>query len=198
MEDFNSGPGGNGKAGYSVIGDPDGTEVNQAYLGYDVMPETGIRLGRQRIILDNARFVGNVGWRQREQTYDAVRLTSGSLPDTTFDYAYMDNVQNIFGADVAMSNHIINLGYSGFEAFNLGAYGYFLAFNGSAAARAASSQTLGAYLDGSLGLDGFKLLLPRRICRTVRLRGRQQQHRRRLHALHPRRDGWRHHGQGRL
>lgn len=158
VEDFNSGPGGNGKTDFSVIADPDGTEVNQAWLGYSIMPETAIKLGRQRIILDNARFVGNVGWRQREQTYDAVRLTSGFLPDATVDYAYMDNVQNIFGTDVAMSNHIVNLGYSGFDAFTLGAYGYFLAFNGNAAARAASSQTLGAYLDGSYDLDGFKLL----------------------------------------
>lgn len=159
VEDFNSGPGGNGKTGYSVIGDPDGTEVNQAYLGHSgLIPDTSMKFGRQRIILDNARFVGNVGWRQREQTYDAVRLTSMALPGTSFDYSYMDNVQNIFGADVAMSNHIVNLGYSGFETLKLGAYGYFLAFNGNAAARAASNQTLGAYLDGSLDFDGFKLL----------------------------------------
>lgn len=159
VEDFNSGPGGNGKAGYSVIGDPDGTEVNQAYLGYSgLLPDTGVKLGRQRIILDNARFVGNVGWRQREQTYDAARLTSTALPDVTFNYAYIDNVQNIFGADVDMNNHIVNLGYSGFSPATVGAYGYFLAYNGGAAARAASSQTLGVYLDGGYELDGFRLL----------------------------------------
>ncbi|MAT64925.1 MAG: hypothetical protein CMN57_04725 [Gammaproteobacteria bacterium] len=159
IEDFNSGPGGNGKAGYSVIGDPDGTEVNQAYLGYSgLLTETTAKLGRQRIILDNARFVGNVGWRQREQTYDAVRLTSQALPGLSFNYAYIDNIRNIFGADVDMNNHIVNLGYSGFESVTLGAYGYFLAYNGSAAARAASSQTLGAFVDGSYDLDGFRLL----------------------------------------
>jgi hypothetical protein len=31
---------------------------------------TLLRGSRQRIIYDNARFVGNVGWRQNEQTYD--------------------------------------------------------------------------------------------------------------------------------
>ena len=31
-------------------------------------------MGRQRIILNNARFIGNAGFRQNEQTFDAVRL----------------------------------------------------------------------------------------------------------------------------
>jgi hypothetical protein len=32
-----------------------------------------LTLGRQRINLDDQRFVGSVGWRQNEQTFDAVR-----------------------------------------------------------------------------------------------------------------------------
>jgi hypothetical protein len=158
IEDYNSGPGGNGKGKYSVIADPDNTEVNQAYLGYSGIPDTVAKLGRQRMILDNARFIGNVGWRQLEQTYDALRATNTSLPDTTFNYAYIDNVKDIFSSDADMSNHVINASYKGLSFANLGAYAYLLEFNSSSGARAASNQTLGAYIDGSYDIDSVKLL----------------------------------------
>lgn len=54
----------NGNTDRPVIADPDGTEVNQAYLSYVGIEDTTVRLGRQRIKLDNDRFIGNVGWRQ--------------------------------------------------------------------------------------------------------------------------------------
>ena len=55
-----------------VVADPEGTELNQGYLKFQD-PDQRLTLmgGRQRIILNDARFVGNVGWRQNEQTFDA-------------------------------------------------------------------------------------------------------------------------------
>lgn len=158
VEDYNSGPGGNGKTKYSVIADPEETEMNQAYLGYSGIADTSVKLGRQRIILDNHRFVGNVGWRQLEQTYDAVYVVNQSLPDTTFNYAYMSGVKNIFSADVDMSNHIVNIRYDGLGFAKIAAYGYFLHFNGGNAARQNSNQTIGAYIDGANKFENFKLL----------------------------------------
>ena len=32
------------------------------------------KVGREKIIYDNAAFIGNVGWRQNEQTFDAVTV----------------------------------------------------------------------------------------------------------------------------
>src|SRR5690606_254240 len=54
------------------IADPEHTEANQAYLDYKGLADTIIRYGRQRVNLDNQRHVGGVGWRQNEQTYDAL------------------------------------------------------------------------------------------------------------------------------
>jgi hypothetical protein len=34
------------------------------------------RLGRQRILPEDQRYVGGVGWRQNEQTYDGVSFTT--------------------------------------------------------------------------------------------------------------------------
>ncbi len=67
-----------GDNGKTIVADPETTEVNQAYLKYSNEDLLGTTLigGRQRLILDDARFIGNVGWRQNEQTYDAGVLHS--------------------------------------------------------------------------------------------------------------------------
>lgn len=47
----------NGQGNYSVVADPDGSEINQALLRYDHQYGNAV-FGRQRINLDNQRFVG--------------------------------------------------------------------------------------------------------------------------------------------
>ena len=86
----------NGVTNRPVIADPEYTEVNQAYLQYKSGSFAG-PLGRQRITLDNQRFIGNVGWRQNEQTYDAVTLKSAALPKTQLQYSFISNVNRITG-----------------------------------------------------------------------------------------------------
>jgi len=104
-DDYNSGAGNSpGNTEYPVIADPQGTEINQAWFNYDFSEGNGVKLGRQRILLDNQRFVGGVGWRQNEQTYDAVSGTF-NLSGSKLFVAYVDNVNRIFGEDVAAGDH---------------------------------------------------------------------------------------------
>ena len=49
---------------HSTIADPEGTEVNQAWIAYTGFKDTTIKHGRQRVNLDNQRFIGGVAWRQ--------------------------------------------------------------------------------------------------------------------------------------
>jgi len=63
----------NGQTAYAVVADPDGTAFNQALVRYD-REKAAVILGRQRINLDNQRFIGGVGWRQNEQTFDAASV----------------------------------------------------------------------------------------------------------------------------
>src|SRR5512140_2402040 len=88
----------NGVVDRPIVADPEYTEVNQAYLQLKLGTFTGIA-GRQRIILDNARFIGNVGWRQNEQTYDAVTLRASALTRSQLQYTYVDNVNRVTGPD---------------------------------------------------------------------------------------------------
>ncbi len=86
----------NGQTDYSAVPDPDGSEINQALLRYDHAFGSAIA-GRQRINLDNQRFVGGVGWRQNEQTYDGVLGQLQPLDKLTLTYAYINNINTIFG-----------------------------------------------------------------------------------------------------
>ena len=61
---------------YPVVADPEGYEINRFQLTNTSLPGTTLTLGRQRIALDDQRFVGPVGWRQNEQTFDAFRVVN--------------------------------------------------------------------------------------------------------------------------
>ncbi|MFO7788579.1 MAG: alginate export family protein [Halospina sp.] len=63
--------------------DPAETEINQAWVRYEGLSDTKMTYGRQRFFLDNHRFIGTVGWRQNEQTFDGFTVVNESLPDTT-------------------------------------------------------------------------------------------------------------------
>jgi len=101
VNDYNSTT--NGKTQYPVVADPEDVELNQLYIQNKSLPGTTVKVGRQRLVLDDSRFVGNVGWRQNEQTFDALRLTNTSIEGLKVDVAYINQVNRIFGPDSAAS-----------------------------------------------------------------------------------------------
>lgn len=96
--DFNNGL--NGRPG-PVIGDPQNVELNRAQVQFTGLPKTVVTVGRQRINLDDQRFVGNAGWRQNEQTFDAVRLEWTGVPKLRADVTYSWSNRTIWGVDGA-------------------------------------------------------------------------------------------------
>lgn len=94
-EHFNSTT--NGKQQFPVVADPDETELNQAYLRYSAEGFTAT-LGRQRVVFANLRFVGNVGFRQNEQTYDSFDLSyQAGASGPAIHYAWLDRAHRVFG-----------------------------------------------------------------------------------------------------
>ena len=81
----------------TVIGDPQNAELNRALVKYE---KEGVlaKVGRQRIIRNSAAFIGNVGWRQNEQTFDAAQVGYKN-DDFSVSYVYSNRVQRIFGPD---------------------------------------------------------------------------------------------------
>jgi hypothetical protein len=144
--------------GHTVVADPELTEINRAWVGYSNW-DTTLKAGRQRIIHDGARFLGNVGWRQAEQTFDAVSLVNKSVENLTVNYSYLFNVKRIDSSNRDTDTHAINLSYTGLPIGKLTAYAYLIEFpNGPVAVRNQSSHTYGVSLTGSRPLsDDFKL-----------------------------------------
>ncbi len=152
----------NGKTQYQTVADPRGTDLNIAALTYSGLKNTQFILGRQRITRGDHRFIGNVGWRQNEQTYDAI---SANYKDEVFSasYAYIDRVKRIFGPEAPPAgtiqpaatitanawksdSHLLDAAYTLNNALSVAVYGYFLDFK---SALAASNQTIGIRFSGA-------------------------------------------------
>ena len=124
-----------------AIFDPETHELNQLYLQYAGY-ESVAKIGRQRLIYDNAAFIGNVGWRQNEQTFDALSFNNKSIQDLTLNLAYIDQVNRIFGSnadnqtanrqDISSEIYLLNTSYTGLKGLTLGGYAYLMSFDGPA------------------------------------------------------------------
>ena len=88
---------------YPVVADPKEFVINRLQLTNTSIANTTITLGRQRINLDDQRFVGNVGWRQNEQTFDALRVVNTGINKLTIDTTYVESVNRIYGPDSPQS-----------------------------------------------------------------------------------------------
>jgi len=100
------------KARYPVVNDPSTTELNRAQITWTPDKRFSTTLGRQRIVIDDQRFVGNIGWRQDEQTFDAARADL-KLGKATVVYVYLDRVNRVLGTrrDWRTEGHLVNARY---------------------------------------------------------------------------------------
>jgi hypothetical protein len=98
----------NGVTGRPAIVDPPATTVQQVNLGYTGLQDTEFVLGRREIVLDDARYVGNVLWRQNYQSFDAFYLTQQSIPRTKITYAFVDRVNTVRSTSTAIDSHLLN------------------------------------------------------------------------------------------
>ncbi len=147
-------------AQHPVVADPEGTEINQAYLEAGD-GKTEVRIGRQRINLDDQRFIGGVGWRQNEQTYDAAHIRHELPAGVKLDYDFLWNINRIFGPDGgnqaanwACACHLLNLSAIPWSGARLSLFAYSLDIED---APSLANRTLGFRLDGSKSIrDDFK------------------------------------------
>jgi len=142
-----------GGAGRTVIADPVATQLNQAWLAGTHAGAT-LKAGRQRLVFDNARFVGDSGWRQNQQTFDAALLTATPATAWTVNYGYVWRVNRVFGdyasqPDFDADAHLLNVAWCGGKSGTLTFYGYRLDLKNSPAN---SSATYGASWAGAAPL----------------------------------------------
>jgi hypothetical protein len=133
----------------AVVADPETTELNQLWAAFSRNATTAT-VGRQRLVLDHARFVGDVGWRQNQQTFDAVVVQDKTFARTTLTYAYLDQVNRVFSRRHPQgrwdsASHLAHATYAASPAATLQAYAYRLDFDN---ARTNSCATYGVSLSG--------------------------------------------------
>lgn len=152
---YNSGA--NGKVQYPLVMDPTGAELNQAWVGWK-NAQGGVTVGRQRILLDNQRWVGNVGWRQNEQTFDAVAAQWKPVKDLTLSYYWLDKVHRAAGdkalnrlaRERRLDTHLVNVAWKrGRQQWTGYAY-----LHDDRDVASASSATYGLRWTGAMAADG--------------------------------------------
>jgi hypothetical protein len=154
VNDYNDTIPGNGIEPFPVVADPENIELNRAQISY-MSKGTGATIGRQRINLDNQRFVGAVGWRQNEQTFDAIR-GQAKLGQFSLDATYSISQRTVFGVD-SPNEHFdgdIVLLNGGIDTKHVDAkaFAYLIDYD---TRLAFSSQTYGVLVTGELPIAGF-------------------------------------------
>ena len=151
----------NGRTAFPIVADPENVELNRLQLQFRGIPGTVATLGRQRINLDDQRFVGSVGWRDNEQTFDAARIEWAGVKGVKLDVTYAWSDRTIWGIDgagarpqaIGGDNLFVNLGYATPYGM-LAGFAYLVDQDEAAVAGyRQSSQTYGLRFAGSRALS---------------------------------------------
>jgi hypothetical protein len=115
-----------------VVADDETYAINRFQFTNTSLPGTTMTLGRQRIQLDDQRFVGNSGWRQNEQTFDAFRIVNRSVANLVLDATFLNRVNRVNGVDSPQGvyrgdSYLLNAGYQT-KIGKISAFGYLLDF----------------------------------------------------------------------
>lgn len=145
---FPPGPAGSRAAvGHAIIPDNNFLEFNEVILGWRSGTSTNcgftpgpcdgatsVKVGRQSIIYDNHRWVGDIVWRNNHQSYDAIRIDNSSIKNLGLSYSWVKRANRTFGNDSPFdewefnSANLINVSYQ-FPLGKLIGYGYLLDFD---------------------------------------------------------------------
>ncbi len=152
----------NDKTGYSTVVDPYESELDQLWISYAGIADTLIKGGRQVIQFDDQRFIGNVGWRQLQQTFDSVLITHNNqqLFGLTVNAGYIGRVKTITTTTEGVTAPILNVNYKLGDYGNMVGYGYWLDYTdpGANTVYYKSNQTYGLRLTNYQKQgDSFKL-----------------------------------------
>jgi len=145
-----------------LVADPQNVALYIAQLQYRTKALT-LTGGRQKIVLDDERFVGNVAFRDNGQTFDAVRAELTPAQGLKLDVSYAWSVRTIWGFQgkgarqqaISGDNILANLSYAT-PLGMLSGFAY-LVDQDEAAVQAyrLSSQTYGVRLAGNQPLSKF-------------------------------------------
>lgn len=153
-----------GGATRPLVPDPQNVALYRAQIAYRTDP-LSLTVGRQRIALDDERFVGNIPFRQNAQTFDAGRVQIVAIKGVKADLSYVRAVHTIWGVDgtgarpsaIGGDTVLANLAWTT-PAGTLTGFGYWIDEDEAAVQGfRLSSRTLGGRLAGARPIGLAKL-----------------------------------------
>jgi len=144
---------------FPIVADPENYVLNRLSITNTSLPQTSLTIGRQRMNLDDQRFVGSSNWRQNEVTFDAVRVVNKSVANLTVDLTFLNKVHRPYGVDSPQGtykgdSYLSNIAYQS-PIGKLTAFAYLLDFDpiagltGAFDPRRGSTSTYGGRFVGS-------------------------------------------------
>ena len=126
---------------YDVIADPQQAMLSEATIDYKA-GNTALHAGRSHINLDNQRFIGTVGWRQSERSYDTLYVANSDVENLDLLAAYVYGCAGVGSTTTTdTASALLHAKYKLMDAVTLTGYGYLLA---------SKSDTYGVALTGNI------------------------------------------------
>jgi len=139
----------NGHTQYDVIVDPQQAMISEASVDYKT-GKTALHAGRSHVNLDNQRFIGTVGWRQMERSYDSVYVADNSVENLNLLAAWVYGFQGVKEQAEAIDTNtvLLHLDYKVMDELSITAYDYMIAN---------THDTMGIALSGKVSAAGAKI-----------------------------------------
>jgi hypothetical protein len=135
-----------GNVSYDTIMDPQGAMLSEASLDYTI-DKTALHVGRSHVNLDNQRFIGTVGWRQMERSYDTVYAANNSIKNLNLLAAYVYGFAGVTGTTTTDTNSVLlHANYKVMDELSITAYDYMLAVG----VQGVDTDTYGVALTGKV------------------------------------------------
>jgi len=117
----------NGNTQYDVIVDPQQAMISDAAIDYK-LNKTSLHAGRSKVNLDNQRFIGTVGWRQMERSYDTVYAADNSIENLSLLAAYVYGYQGVKEQAEAIDTKtvLLHANYKVMDELSVTAYDYMI------------------------------------------------------------------------
>jgi len=138
-----------GSKPYAVVVDPQKAMMSNAEINY-TFDKTTLHAGRGQVNLDNQRFIGTVGWRQLERSYDSVFVANNSVENLSILAAWVYGFEGVGAADTTDANTVLlHAAYTVMPELKITVYDYMIA---------ASGKNFGV-TNGGIGFDTYGLAL---------------------------------------
>jgi len=109
------------------IVDPSAAMISNLEATYTIN-KTTLHAGRGQVNLDNQRFIGTVGWRQLERSYDTLYVADNSITGLNLLAAWVYGFEGVTGTTTNDTNSVLlHASYKAMDALTVTTYAYMLA-----------------------------------------------------------------------